>query len=52
MPEADADGVHRNSFFVERISKGLAEAVKLCALDTLTPEKRTRSGSSWKMFTF
>jgi hypothetical protein len=33
VPEANSDGVHRNAFFVERVGVGLAEAVKLGALD-------------------
>src|SRR5271154_7111716 len=33
VPQADSDGVHRDAFLVQRIGVGLAEAVKLCALN-------------------
>jgi hypothetical protein len=33
VTEADSDGVHRDPFFVQGVGLGLAEAVKLRALD-------------------
>src|SRR5947208_7745410 len=33
MTKPDSDGIHRNAFLVQRVSVGLAEAVKLCAFD-------------------
>lgn len=33
VPQADSDGVHRHAFFVQRVGVGLAEAMKLSALD-------------------
>ena len=33
VPQADSDGVHRDPFFMQGVGIGLAEAVKLRALD-------------------